>query len=167
MYIDKELANFEYVGLMATLFPQAKFIHMDRAPMDIFLSCFRNSIPGVPETSNLTALAEYYVYMKRLVGLWRNLFADRLMVINYQSLVREPEDVVRASCDFLGIEFKQEMLEFHERKNIVRTLSVDQVRKKVYTSSVGGWREYGEVLTPAYDVLEKYNIPIDEGVAYL
>ena len=38
---------------MALLFPKAKFIHMDRAPMDVFLSCFRNSIPGVPETANL------------------------------------------------------------------------------------------------------------------
>ena len=166
IYIDKELSNFQYVGLMALLFPKAKFIHMDRAPMDVFLSCFRNSIPGVPETANLTALAEYYVHMKQLIGHWRSVFQDRLLIINYQSLVHEPEEFARQAADFIGIEFEPAMLDFHQRKNIVRTLSVDQVRKKIYTSSIEGWRAYSEVLEPAREVLEKNNIPL-EGVAFL
>ena len=166
IYIDKELANFRYVGLMALLFPKAKFIHMDRAPMDIFLSCFRNSIAGVPETANLKAIAEYYCYMKQLVGHWRSIFQDRLLIINYQSLVHEPEKFARQAADFIGIEFEPAMLDFHQRKNIVRTLSVDQVRKKIYTSSIEGWRAYSEVLEPAREVLEKNNIPL-EGVAFL
>ena len=166
IYIDKELSNFQYVGLMALLFPKAKFIHMDRAPMDIFLSCFRNSIAGVPETANLKAIAEYYCYMKQLVGHWRSIFQDRLLIINYQSLVHEPEKFARQAADFIGIEFEPAMLDFHQRKNIVRTLSVDQVRKKIYTSSIEGWRAYSEVLEPAREVLEKNNIPL-EGVAFL
>jgi hypothetical protein len=166
IYIDKELSNFQYVGLMALLFPKAKFIHMDRAPMDVFLSCFRNSIPGVPETASLKAVAEYYVYMKRLIGHWRSVFEDRLLIINYQSLVHEPEKFARQAADFIGLEFEPAMLDFHQRKNIVRTLSVDQVRKKIYTSSIEGWRAYSEVLEPAREVLEKNNIPL-EGVAFL
>ena len=166
IYIDKELSNFEYVGLMALLFPKAKFIHMDRAPMDVFLSCFRNSIPGVPETANLKAVAEYYVYMKRLIGHWRSVFQGRLLIINYQSLVHEPEKFARQAADFIDIEFEPAMLDFHQRKNIVRTLSVDQVRKKIYTSSIEGWRAYSEALEPAREVLEKNNIPL-EGVAFL
>ena len=166
IYIDKELSNFEYVGLMALLFPKAKFIHMDRAPMDVFLSCFRNSIPGVPETANLKAMAEYYVYMKRLVGHWHSVLQDRLLIINYQSLVYEPERFARQAADFVGIEFEPAMLDFHQRKNIVRTLSVDQVRKKVYTSSIEGWRAYSAVLEPAREVLDENDIPL-EGVAFL
>ena len=166
IYIDKELSNFEYVGLMALLFPKAKFIHMDRAPMDVFLSCFRNSIPGVPETANLKAVAEYYVYMKRLVGHWHSVLQDRLLIINYQSLVYEPERFARQAADFVGIEFEPAMLDFHQRKNIVRTLSVDQVRKKVYTSSIEGWRAYSAVLEPAREVLDENGIPL-EGVAFL
>ena len=166
IYIDKELSNFQYVGLMALLFPKAKFIHMDRAPMDIFLSCFRNSIAGVPETANLKAIAEYYCYMKQLVGHWRSIFQDRLLIINYQSLVHEPEKFARQAADFVGIEFEPAMLDFHLRKNIVRTLSVDQVRKKIYTSSIERWRAYSDVLEPAREVLEKNNIPL-EGVDFL
>ncbi len=166
IYIDKELSNFQYVGLMALLFPKAKFIHMDRAPMDVFLSCFRNSIPGVPETASLKATAEYYVYMKRLIGYWHSLFNDRLLVINYQSLVHEPDKFARQAAEFIGLDFEPAMLDFHERKNIVRTLSVDQVRKKIYTSSVEGWRHYSDVLVPAREVLEANNIPL-EGVGYL
>ena len=134
--------------------------------MDVFLSCFRNSIPGVPETANLKAVAEYYVYMKRLIGHWRSVFEDRLLIINYQSLVHEPEKFARQAADFIGLEFEPAMLDFHQRKNIVRTLSVDQVRKKIYTSSIEGWRAYSEVLEPAREVLEKNNIPL-EGVAFL
>ncbi len=166
LYIDKELSNFNYVGLMASLFPEAKFIHMDRAPMDIFLSCFRNSIPGVPQTASLEAMAEYYVYMKRLIGEWRDLLADRLLIINYQELVLEPEKFARQAVEFLGVEFELGMLDFHQRKNIVRTLSVDQVRQKIYTSSVEKWREYEEVLEPARAVMQAHGIPL-QGVPYL
>lgn len=166
IYIDKELANFKYVGLFASLFPKAKFIHMDRAPLDIFLSCFRNSIPGVPEAADLQAIAQYYIYLKRLVGYWHKLLGDRMLIVNYQELVAEPEPFARQAAEFMGLEYEPEMLDFHLRKNIVRTLSVDQVRKKIYTSSIEKWKEYADLLEPARKVLESHSIPL-QGVAYL
>ena len=167
MYVDKELSNPRYVGLMAALFPGAKFIHVDRAPLDIFLSCYRNSIPGVPESSNLETIAEYYVYVKRLIGHWRSILGDRIAIVNYQELVSDPEPVVAGLCDFLGLGFEQEMLAFYRRDNVVRSLSVDQVRNKIYASSVEKWREYEQLMDPAIQVLRSYEIDPAEGVPFL
>jgi len=166
MYIDKELHNLIYVGLMALLFPGARFIHMNRAPMDIFLSCYKNSIPGVQATTSLVHLAEYYVYIKKLVGCWIKVFGDRIFIMDYQELVEDPELHVRRVTEYLGIEFQPEMLAFHERKNIVRTVSVDQVRKKIYTTSVEKWRPYEGMLRPALERLEEHGIGV-EGVPYI
>ncbi len=166
MYIDKELYNFNYVGLMAVLFPKAKFIHMNRAPMDIFLSCFKNSIPGVHATSDLVHMAEYYVHMKKLIGHWKTVFEDRIFIMNYRDLVERPEDSTQQVVDYLGIGLENDMLKFHERKNVVRTLSVDQVRQKIYTSSIEKWRKYEVMLAPARARLEELGVPI-EGVSYI
>lgn len=166
MYVDKELSNTRYVGLMASLFQGARFIHVDRAPLDIFLSCYRNSIPGVPETTNLEAIAEYYIYVKRLVGHWKKVFKDRVMIVNYQDLVSSPEGIIKSLVDFLEIDYEKSMLEFYQRKNIVRSLSVDQVRNQIYSSSVEKWRDYEEVMAPARRTLEGYNLDIS-GVPYL
>src|SRR5262249_36859718 len=40
--------------------------------------------------------------------------ADRRLVVRYESLVANPERVVRAVCDFLGERFDEGMLRFHE-----------------------------------------------------
>lgn len=166
VYVDKELSNTRYVGLMAVLFAGAKFVHMDRAPMDIFLSCFRNSIPGVPETSRLESIAEYYVYQKRLVGHWQRILGDRLMILNYQKLVANPEECIEALTSFLGLDYEPAMLSYHERKNVVRSLSVDQVRNQIYSTSIEKWRYYEEALEPALRVLQHHGIGV-EGVSSL
>lgn len=166
MYIDKELYNFNFLGLMAILFPNAKFIHMNRAPLDIFLSCFKNSIPGVHATSDLQHLAEYYVHMKRLIGYWRSIFEDRVFIMNYRDLVEEPIKYTERVVEYLGVDLEESMLNFHERKNVVRTLSVDQVRQKIYTTSVEKWRKYESMLEPAKDRLEELGIPLG-GVSYI
>lgn len=167
IYVDKELSNPRYVGLMAALFPEARFVHVDRAPLDIFLSCYRNSIPGVPETSALETVAEYYVHVKRLIGHWQCTLNNRLTVVNYQELVANPEQVVEKLTEFLGLDFQEEMLSFYQRDNIVRSLSVDQVRNKIYSSAVEKWRDYEQLMGPAIEVLQSYNIDPAIGVPYL
>ena len=166
MYLDKELSSFKFVGLAAHLFPKANFIHMNRAPMDIFLSCYKGSIPGISATCNLEHLAIYYIYMKKLIGHWKKIFPDRLHVLDYADLVDDPEANIRSVVKFLGIDFQAQMLEFHKRKNVVRTLSVDQVRKGIYKTSVKKWLPYADMLEPARKILEQHGIS-EEGVLWL
>ncbi len=166
IYVDKLLHLIDYAGIAANLLPKAKFIHMNRAPMDIFLSCYRGAIPGVPATSVIAQLAVLYIHSKKLIGHWRQLYPERLHIIDYAALVDNPEKIMRGTMEFLELDWEDGILEFHKRKNVVRTLSVDQVRQGIYKTSVNKWLPFKSMLQPAIDVLESYGVDI-EGVPYL
>ena len=115
-FVDKDLANFKTAGLCGFLFERAKLIHINRAPMDIILSCYSNSIPGVRSTTDLEQLAANYIYMKKLIGLWKKVFPDKLIIVDYADLVADAESKVREVFDFLELEFEEDTLKFNEAK---------------------------------------------------
>jgi len=166
IYLDKELSCYKYVGLTAPLFPKARFVHMNRPPMDIFLSCYKNSISGIPSTYDVRQMAYQYIYMKQLIGHWQTIFPERVFVMDYAKLVEEPEAEIKRLIEWLGLEFEPEVLEFHKRKNAVRTISLYQVRQGIYKTAVKKWLPYAEMLEPARRVLEEHGIG-EEGIQVL
>ena len=165
-FLDKELSNFEYVALTKKLFPKARFVHVARNPLDTFLSCYRGSIPGIPSTCCLKRLPLYYEYVKKMIGLWVHHYSDSVYVVRYRDLVENPEVTLKSVTQFLGLDWQPQMLRFNERSNVVRTLSVNQVKKGLYTSSIDAWKKYEDLLTPSIERLEARGLSLD-GVDYI
>ncbi|HRZ09535.1 MAG TPA: hypothetical protein P5319_06525, partial [Gemmatimonadales bacterium] len=61
--------------------------------------------------------------------------------------------MARELIDFVRLPWNDACLSFHESSRPVRTASVVQVRKPVYSSSVGRFRRYGGALQPLIDAL--------------
>jgi tetratricopeptide (TPR) repeat protein len=58
---DKMPANFFYAGLIASVFPNARIIHMQRHPIDTCLSIYFQNFYGMgPYANDLDDLAHYY-----------------------------------------------------------------------------------------------------------
>ena len=61
MLIDTTPGNHQFVGLLAKLFPDARFVHCRRDPLDTCLSCyFQNFFLGNQITFDLTDLGVFY-----------------------------------------------------------------------------------------------------------
>jgi hypothetical protein len=63
-------------------------------------------------------------------------------------MVRDMPGVARAVIDATGLEWDDEILNFHKKKQAVNTLSTTQVRKGIYTDSLQAWRKYEDHLQP-------------------
>ena len=50
--------------------------------------------------------------------------------------------------NFVGLEWDEACLNFHQNKRAVRTASITQVRKPIYQSSIAKWKRYEEYLGP-------------------
>ncbi len=71
---DKMPANFLYAGLIHAVFPRAKFIHMQRHPLDTCLSIYFQEFFNVsPYANDLNHLAHYYGQYQRLMAHWRSV----------------------------------------------------------------------------------------------
>lgn len=140
---DKMPDNFKHVGLIHSFFPNARFIHVRRHPVDNCLSIFFQNFRGHDYSHRLDDLAFYYREYRRLMDHWRVVIpADRLFEFDYEELVADQETVTRRLLDFCGLEWNPACLDFHENKRVVKTASILQVRQKLYSNSVARWKNY-------------------------
>ncbi len=89
--VDKLPGNFLYAGAIHALFPRARFIHMQRHPLDTCVSVyFQNFHNATPFAHDLGDLAHYYGQYLRLMAHWREtLPAGTLLEVPYEGLVAD------------------------------------------------------------------------------
>jgi hypothetical protein len=153
--VDKLPVNFEHLGLIAMLFPNAKIVHCSRNPIDTCLSCFTNplKLTTLPFAESLTALGSYYREYVRMMDHWRNVLPMPIFEANYETVTESFEEHVRNMLDFLELEWDPACLDFHRTERAVNTPSVMQVRQPIYKTSVERWRRYEKHLGPLFEAL--------------
>lgn len=140
---DKRPDNFLHVGLIKTLFPEARIIHTRRNRLDNLLSLyFLHLDPEMAYALDLEDAAHWYEQYERLMEHWKALWPDDIFDVDYDELVRSPEPLLARLLDFLGLEPEQGLLEFERSERPVRTASVWQVRQPLHARSSGRWRNY-------------------------
>jgi thioredoxin-like negative regulator of GroEL len=161
-FIDKLPFNFLFLGFIAKAFPEARIIHLSRHPMDACFSMYKQVFTWAYKFSySLEQLGRYYVAYDRLHNHWREVLRDRLIEIDYESLVADQEGQTRALLDRLGLPFEQACLDFDRNAAPSTTASSVQVREKAHTRSVGKWRRFEAHLQPLRDHLEGAGIVIE------
>jgi tetratricopeptide (TPR) repeat protein len=152
--VDKAPVNSEYLGIIHSVFPQARIIYMRRDPIDTCLSCyFQQFSAALNFTMDLEDLAHYYREHQRLMAHWRSALPQNAMLeVPYSQLVSDQERWTRRMLEFLGLEWEPRCLDFHRTQRTVPTASAWQVRQKIYTDSVERWRHYSKYLGPLKDL---------------
>jgi Flp pilus assembly protein TadD len=148
--VDKTLINSDYLGLIQSVLPRARIIRMRRDPIDTCLSCyFQHFSTAMRFSMDLNDLADYYRIHQRLMNHWCSaLPAGTILEVPYEELVVDQEAWTRKILDFLGLEWDERCLSFHETQRSVNTASAWQVRQKIYTRSSGRWRNYEKFVGP-------------------
>jgi tetratricopeptide (TPR) repeat protein len=153
--IDKLPSNFKNLGLIHAALPQARFIHLERHPLDTCLSIyFQGFTAAHAYASNLGDLAHYYREYRRLMDHWRRTLPPQsLLEVRYEALVEEPETWSRRMVEHIGLAWEPRCLEFHRTERPILTASNWQVRQPIGRGSIGRWRRYESFLAPLREAL--------------
>lgn len=154
-YIDKFPPNFLYLGVIARALPNCRIVHLTRNPMD---TCFSNLkqlfAPGVfCHSYDQRDMARYYLLYRRLMDHWSQHLAQRILHIDYDRFVTDPQAEARRLVDFCGLNWDERCLQIEQRTGSVATASMAQVREPVYQSSRERWRCYERWLQPMCEQL--------------
>jgi len=148
-FVDKLPTNYLYAPLIAAALPNAKIIHIVRGPMD---SCFASYKQLFAEayyhSYDQAEMARHHIRYRNLMEKWRMVLGERILDVYYEDVVADLPCNARKLIDFLGLEWQDNCLDFHEQTTAVTTASAAQVREKVHTRSVGRWKKYQELLGP-------------------
>jgi len=145
---DKAPMNFWYMGMIALAFPDAKIIHCRREPRDNCLSCFFQALnPGHSYSFDLGNCGRFYRHYREITDHYTGVLADDRVGMpvfenHYEDTVADQEAKTRALLDFVGLEFDESCLNFHESGRVALTLSNDQVRQPIYKTSTKRYERY-------------------------
>ncbi|MHA6288163.1 sulfotransferase family protein [Maricaulis sp. CAU 1757] len=148
-HIDKAPSNFLYIGLIARALPEARIIHIRRDPMDNAFSMFKALFRmGYPFSYDFADLAAYMTAHTELMAHWKRHLGDRLISVDYEALVAEPEARLRDVFGAMGLDYQTDCLDFTANPSPTVTHSAAQVRQPLNSRSVGVWRRHERQLAP-------------------
>jgi tetratricopeptide (TPR) repeat protein len=153
--VDKYLGNFQHLGLIEVLLPQARVIDCRRDPLDTCFSCYASALSpdDHPYASDLRNLGLVYGHYERLMRHWHEVLKLRIMEVRYEDLVADQQGVTRAILEFCGLEWHDDCLRYYESKRAASTLSYEEVRRPIYGNSVGRAARFGQYLGPLKEAL--------------
>jgi hypothetical protein len=152
--VDKMPENYFSLGLLAVLFPRAKFIHCRRDLRDVAVSCWMTHFRKVRWANDQEHIASRFLQYQRIMEHWRSVLPIPLLEVDYEETVADLEGVARKLVAWCGLEWEPGCLEFHRAKRAVRTASAVQVRQPVFRTSVGRWKHYEQALVSLFSRLE-------------
>ena len=163
-FIDKMPNNFQHIGLIHLILPNAKIIDARRHPMACCFSGFKQLFArGQSFSYDLIGLAHYYRDYVKLMDHWDEVLPGRVHRVQYEDMVADTENQIRRLLQYCGLDFEEQCLRFYETERAIRTPSSEQVRQPVYKEGLEQWRNFeshlGSLKGALGPLLERY--PID------
>ncbi len=140
--VDKMPENTLYLGLLAALFPRARFIYCRRDLRDAAVSCWLTNFGQVRWACDQQHIASRANEHVRVMEHWRQVLPVPVLEVEYESVIADLEGSSRKLIDWCGLEWDGGCLDFHKTRRPVQTASAAQVRRPIYSSSVGRWKNY-------------------------
>ncbi len=143
------------------VFPDARVLVALRDPRDVCLSCFRQRFTLNPPMSFFLDLSDTARLYEAAMGAWvrtRDAYTFAWKEFRYEEVVSGFEDRMRELVAFLGVEWDDAVLSFHEKpvERASLTPSYHAVRRKVNTRAVGRHVRYSACLAPIIPTLAPF-----------
>jgi tetratricopeptide (TPR) repeat protein len=159
VFVDKHpLATFR-LPVIQKMFPYAKIIFAMRDPRDIVLSCFRRSFkmnPSMYEFNSMERAADFYDAVMQAGEVYLETLPLTVHRVRYEDVVADFEGAARGLCEFLGVEWSEQLKDFARTNRAIATPSSTQVARGLYEEGVGQWRRYAFAFEPVMPVLQPW-----------
>jgi tetratricopeptide (TPR) repeat protein len=154
LFIDKLPNNWQHVGLIHLMLPNAKIVDARRHPLSCGFSVFKQHFArGQSFSFRLEDIGRFYRDYVELMAHFDAVLPGRVHRVHYEAMVADTEHEVRRLLGYCGLPFEDACLRFHENERAVRTPSAEQVRQPIYRDALEQWRHYEPWLGPLRDAL--------------
>ena len=139
-FTDKTPHNFLLLGSLKFLIPNSKIILCSRKMEENLFSMYQILFNSYShkfsyDLNDLRAYSEIYM---NLIDFWKKEKINYFN-LNYESLVCEPEIIIKKLCNFLEITFNKNMLTPHLSSTQIHTASIFQTQRPINKDSLSKW----------------------------
>ena len=161
LLVDKNPGVNTMVPVLLRSLPETKFLVALRDPRDVVISCFMQGLTLTAASSAYLSLAGTVNQYASTMEFWLEMFPrmqNQCMYVRYEEMIDDLPTVAKSVLDFLGLGFEDNVLKFfeHARTKRVNSPSHQDVRKPLYRTAVGRWKNYEKYLEPYLPGLERF-----------
>lgn len=153
---DKMPNNFLYIGLINTVFPKSKIIHVFRNKAATCWSIYKHYFTSnnLGYCYDLKDIVDYYRLYEDLMKFWSKEINENIILnLDYDRLTNNQHDEIKRLIKFLDLEWEDNCLKPELNKRIIDTASQLQIRKGIYQNSSSEWMKYKPFLNGILDDL--------------
>ena len=141
--LEKLPLNYLYAGAIRLTMPNARIVRLTRAPADNGLAMFSTLFgSGYPFSYDLEELADYQIAYEQLMAHWRATLGDQWLETAYEAVVDDPVSEGRRAAEHMGVAWTDAMVRIERNASASATASAAQVRRPIYRTAAGRWRNY-------------------------
>lgn len=160
---DKHPLNFEAIGLIVSLFPDAAIIHVRRNPVETCLSVYRQEFSKAWNFNHrLEDIGHFYSLQARLMSHWKRQLPGRIATVQYEEFAANIGVSATRLVQALGLAWESQCLEFQRSRRVIATFSAVTAREPVSVRNDRA-RRYGRHLGPLIDALEAGHVDLSTG----
>ncbi len=152
LFTDKMPLNDVYLPLIRLAFPQAAVIRMVRHPLDVAVSMLSHNLThGYNSGFAMESIITHMLAQHALNAHYDAVLDNPPLTLRYEDFIADQEGQTRRVLAYIGLEFDEATLRFHENRRHAPTPSYAQVSKPLNDRSIGRWRHYQRQLAPWFD----------------
>ena len=161
VFVDKLPFNGVKLALIPRLFPEARVVFSRRDPRDVVLSCYKHRFRVDSYTYqllDLTSCANFYDAYMSLANAAIDRISTTVFIYRHEDLVDAFDRKLQEICDFLGLDWRDEMRDVggRVREGLVSSSSAVQLRDGLSRDGLQGWRNYASELAPVAPILSPW-----------
>ena len=153
-FVDKSLENFFNIEFIKNIYPNAKFIHTFRNPLDSAISIYQSMLPDLSWTHNIEDILLYMDHYHKVLEYFKSKYPEIIMDINLEEFTEKSEELAKKMYKFCGLTWNENIHNFYKRRDLYsKTLSFNQIRSKVLKYNDKKYQSYFNILN---DYKDKY-----------
>ena len=131
-------SNYIYLGLILKVFPKTRVVYCRRNVLDNCLKIYFKKYNNRHDYSyRMSSVAHYVLSFQKMMDHWVSIFGDDILCLDYEELVKNPEDALQKTARFCGL------------NNPLPASSMD-----INTGEIGAWKNYEKLMAPLFDALK-------------
>lgn len=146
--VDKTLANFHFIELIASAFPEAIVIHATREKEPSIWSSFRtNFTKWIRYSESLDELSMYFDRVEGLLAGWKEKLPGKIVRVKYEKLIADPATVIQEILERLDLRFQEDCLSPWRQERVVDTASKVQLTQPIYQEANLEYEPFRELVS--------------------
>jgi tetratricopeptide (TPR) repeat protein len=143
-FTDKMPLNYQYANILLNTFSTSKLLMLRRDKLPTIWSIYSTNFAskGNKFAYSISEIASVYDHYFQFCNKITKKYPDRVMIVDYSSIIDAPEAYTKSIADFIGVSWTKNWLEFSENKRAVNTASGITLRDGLLTRRDHRWTNY-------------------------